>query len=87
MMDLYIGYGLLILYVFFVVCISGILWYFMFICGLAVIGGDAKTGVGGGRKYGAIIFIVAAIAQWVLLSWANHVVPVMWASIPPLPPL
>lgn len=87
MMDLYIGYGLFILYVFIVVIVSGILWYVKFLCGLAVIGGDTKTGVGGGRKYGAIVFIVAAIAQWFLLSWCDTVIRVMWHSLPLFPTL
>lgn len=87
MIDLYIGYGLFILYVFCVVGVSAVLWILMYLCGLAVVGGDTKSGVGSGRKYGLIIFIVASIAQWVLLAWCDHVVRVMWHSLPPLPSL
>ena len=74
MMELYLCYGLFILYTFVVIILSGVIWLLLYFCGLAVVSGDAKTGIGGGRKYGAMIFIVAAFAQWILLCWCDTVI-------------
>ena len=85
MIDLYIGYGLFILYVFCVVGVSAILWFLMWNAGVIALADPKKTGIEGFRLISAIVCIVLSAAQWVLLSWCDHVVRVMWHSLPPLP--
>lgn len=87
MMNLYVGYGLFILYLFCVVGVSAILWILMYLSGIGVVYSEQKTGIAGGRKWAVLILVVASIAQWILLSWCDHVVRIMWHSLPPLPPL
>lgn len=86
MIDLYIGYGLFILYTFCVVMTSVILWLAL---GLAVgmYFGEDHTVDADWRPVAIAIFVVAGIAQWYLLKTADHVVRIMWHSLPPLPPL
>ena len=87
MTELYVGYGLFILYTFVVVICSAILWIVMYLSGIGVVYSEQKTGIAGGRKWAVLIFVVASIAQWILLCWCNHVIRVMWHSLPPFPTL
>lgn len=84
MIDLYVGYGLLILYSFYVLFMSIILWGMLGL-GIMIYRNEDHTVDADWRPVAAALCIVSAVAQWFLLKSANAIITNMWHTLPPLP--
>lgn len=84
MIDLFVGYGLLILYTFFVL-LASIALFLMIILGISIYVHEDHTVDADWRPVAVFLVVVGCVSQWFLLTRADTIIKMMWHSLPPLP--
>jgi len=86
MIALYFGYGLFILYCFLILAVSAMCWLGIGLSVLAFFNEDHNVDADW-RPIAVTLCVVGLLGQWAILKTADIIIPLMWYSLPPLPPL